>query len=238
MVFPLMYELWAFPYRLALESPSDTSQQFAFDVAMDVMIVMDIIVQLRTAVPVHKKGDARTRDASGVQWITSFEGIAKRYFTRVFPVEIVPGGFYYVATMSLIGQPELGHGLASWRMWVWWLSTVGRLVPRYVRLMAWWEGLKTNLQVQLKMLQGMKFAVIIFMAVHWVGCFCWFVARINQLDSSTWINSVQTTLPFYDRFDPTIPATHYVSPNHTALCKPQSHCPIHASDLLCMLLLL
>jgi hypothetical protein len=98
MLLPLCYELWAFPYRLALGAPSTASTIFAADLACDSLFILDIFVALCTALPPAQPGEAP---------VTSFFGIARHYFAVNFPAEFLPCALYWVAT------PICAHYLAQ-----------------------------------------------------------------------------------------------------------------------------
>ena len=89
MLLPLSYELWVFPYRLALGAPSTASKIFAADLACDSLFLLDILVALCTAIPPAHPGDPA---------ITSFSGIARRYFSVTFPTQFLPCTLYWVTT--------------------------------------------------------------------------------------------------------------------------------------------
>ena len=182
MLLPLAYELWAFPYRLALGAPSTRSNVFAADLACDLIFLIDIFVALFTAVPADRVGDPA---------ITSFPAIARRYFGTVFPMQFLPCTLYWITTpicahyLALLcpdfsearrggevpgGQNPwdseyLGGGAAAgaaagaavsvwecvvgnsraWPVWVWWLSTLPRVLPRALRLAAYFKAMESDL---------------------------------------------------------------------------------------------
>ncbi len=43
MVFPLVYEVWAFPYRLSLSEPSMSSRTFVMDVIIDFIMLVGFL---------------------------------------------------------------------------------------------------------------------------------------------------------------------------------------------------
>ena len=178
MLLPLAYELWAFPYRLALGAPSTRSKVFAADLACDTLFLVDIFVALCTAVPADRVGDAA---------ITSFRAIARRYFATAFPIQFLPCTLYWIATpicahyLALLcpdfsearrgggvpggqnpwdseyaGGGAAGGAAASvwecvvgnsraWPVWVWWLSTLPRVLPRALRLAAYFKAMESDL---------------------------------------------------------------------------------------------
>jgi hypothetical protein len=175
MLIPLCYELWAFPYRLALGAPNIQSKICDADLACDAFFLIDILFALCTAVPSPHGGDA----------VTSFSGIARHYFTRTFPTQFLPCTLYWVATpicayylAELCPDPVPasrrggGHSaldevdasavpaelLAAadrwrcvvtnsklWPVWVWWLSTIPRIVPRSLRLKSYFKAMESDL---------------------------------------------------------------------------------------------
>jgi hypothetical protein len=177
MLLPLSYEVWAFPYRLALGSPSLTSKICNSDIISDSFFVLDILVTLCTAIPAEVGGEAQ---------VTSFTQIAKHYFKRTFPVQFLPCLLYWIATpicsaflselcsASAVAEThhrrssseegrnpwDLAAGAVSssesywacvvrysnlWPMWVWWLSTIPRLVPRLLRLVSYFKSMESDL---------------------------------------------------------------------------------------------
>ena len=174
MLAPLSYELWAFPFRLALGSPSLTSNICFADMVCDAFFIADLPFALCTAVPDSGGGDAST----------TFQGIAWRYFTRTFPTQFLPCMLYWIATpvcaqglaqlCPAADRRSVGGGMnpwdsssaaepptplpplaahwqcvvlssRTWPVWVWWLSTVPRIVPRALRLKRYFKAMESDL---------------------------------------------------------------------------------------------
>ena len=85
MVLPLAYEMWAFPYRLALGFPTtsahDSSSTLYTDAACDALFALDMLISLTTALALPGRDD----------YVTSFAEISRHYFRRVFPVQVSVG---------------------------------------------------------------------------------------------------------------------------------------------------
>jgi hypothetical protein len=138
-----------------------------------------------------------------------------------FPFELLPSSAYYIATYfcskSLVYICDHDEStamaciveLATWPMWIWWLTTLFRGSPRAVRLYHFWSDLETNLDVKLGVLQISKFVFMIFMTCHWIGCGYWWLARIYHMDDTTWTRQVEIELPLYNRFQSS-DTIHYI----------------------------
>ena len=183
MLFPLGYEVWAFPYRLALGVPSlSTQMQLTLtDFACDMFFLMDMIVSLSTILP---KAPGRE------EAVTSFLGISRHYFRNTFPVQILPSFPFWVATFivtnhlqewSVCGRQSDINGLylnfscivenQEWEVAVWWLSSLIRVIPRLVRLILDFKAMESNL---------------VCMLTHIVGTFFFadnYVRRRSQLEN-------------------------------------------------------
>jgi hypothetical protein len=90
MVLPLSYELWAFPYRLALCFPSVASGIWYSDLVCDSLFWLDAFLALRTIVPATSVDQGEP--------ITSLAKIAVHYFTQRFPYELFPTFLYLAAS--------------------------------------------------------------------------------------------------------------------------------------------
>ncbi len=93
MLLPLSYEIWAFPYRLALGFPSIRSRICLADLLCDGFFVADIFFALSTLIP-SKLGQ---QDA-----ITKFSDLGLHYLTKTFPLELLPSIVYWVATIICV----------------------------------------------------------------------------------------------------------------------------------------
>ncbi len=208
MLFPLGYEVWAFPYRLALGVPSlSTQMQLTLaDFACDMIFCLDMVVSLSTILP-----KAPGRDEA----VTSFLGISRHYFRNTFPIQILPSFPFWISTFivtnhlqewSVCGRKSELNGLylnfscivenQEWEVVLWWLTSLIRVLPRLVRLVLDFKAMESNLvrlrapcesrtrpdsirsqEVTVRELQMIKFAMIIFLAGHWV--------HLKSLDASS-----------------------------------------------------
>jgi hypothetical protein len=171
MVLPLSYEVWAFPYRLALGyptlNPHDSYSTFVSDALCDAAFALDMLISLITAIPVPDRDE----------FVTSFADISWHYFIRTFPYQVLPSAAFWVATSfcarefaavcperfrrGLPGVKSSGNGSETsesadtrwhcivdsqhWSVWVWWACTVPRLVPRFLRLRSYFKSMERNL---------------------------------------------------------------------------------------------
>ena len=83
MVLPLSYEVWAFPYRLALGYPTtdirDSSTTLLADALCDAAFAVDMAISLVTAVPLP----------DSEEFVTSFGEISRLYFRNTFPFQVL-----------------------------------------------------------------------------------------------------------------------------------------------------
>jgi hypothetical protein len=175
MVLPLSYEVWAFPYRLALGyptlNPHDSYTTFQSDALCDAAFAVDMVISLATAIALPGRDE----------FVTSFGEISKHYFRATFPFQVLPSVLFWIATSICASAfatvcPEAaasgdalrrgggGAGWAGaeaealgdvrwrcvvdsqhWSVWVWWASTVPRLVPRFLRLRSYFKSMERNL---------------------------------------------------------------------------------------------
>jgi hypothetical protein len=69
--------------------------------------------------------------------------------------------------------------------WYWRLATVPRLL--YIWRLGKWLGRKQHdLEVNANLVKGCKFLLVLFMSIHWMGCFCFAVSLWANLDETTW----------------------------------------------------
>ena len=152
MILPLSYEMWAFPYRLALGTPSTNSSLFYTDASCDIIFIIDMLVSFITALPA----------VPGREEVTSFRGIAANYFTKKFPYTILPCCVYWCLLPTCARDFERAcAGLRAnsdetafqcmlvdnegWSLWLWWGTTLLRVVPRFDRLRAHFKDMESNL---------------------------------------------------------------------------------------------
>ena len=163
MIFPLSYEMWAFPYRLALGVPSTTSALCYADASFDCFFLVDMFISLITALP----------PIPGREEVVSFPGIASHYFSQVFPYQILPCCVYWILTPicasnfeGLCAGPQVAAGESSfecligsfsWGLWLWWGASVLRVVPRLLRLLALFKHMESNLVLVVCILECTSF---------------------------------------------------------------------------------
>jgi hypothetical protein len=168
MVVPLSYEVWAFPFRLALGYPTMDLNDATLlaDALCDAAFAIDMAISLVTAVAVPGRDD----------FVTSFSEISRHYFRNTFPFQVLPSVAFWIATsicgpafsavcpysstpaaQSVHGARLLDraeHGGAQWEcvmasqhwsLWVWWAITIPRLVPRFLRLRVYFKSMELNL---------------------------------------------------------------------------------------------
>ena len=230
MVLPLTYEMWSFPFRLALCVPSTSSILWALDLSCDSFFWLDVLVTLRTSI---------SQDSDQVEAEDSFREVLKHFFIQKFPFELLPSFAYLVATpicanfmpssclqitiaradlTSLEGEALLKSCLSEWPVWIWWVSTLARLVPRMYRILLYFTAMETNLDMSISTLHVFKYSMIIFMTSHWVGCIYFFLARLQNLDQSTWVRQFENMIPLFDSFSaPT--ATKYLVCLYRGFCS-------------------
>ena len=157
MLLPLGYEVWAFPYRLALGVPSVSSQMQVtpLDFLFDMIFLVDVLISLTTALP---KGQDKEQSGS------TFLGIARHYFKNTFPFYVLPAFPYWVTTFFLVnhlqestqcgrydkaGEPSVTWSCVlktlDWQVYIWWISSFVRFLPRMTRLVIDFKVLESNM---------------------------------------------------------------------------------------------
>jgi hypothetical protein len=156
MLVPLGFEVWAFPYRLALGVPSVSSQMqlTPIDFLMDMLFLADMVVNLFTKIP---KAPGRENA------IATFQGVARHYFRNTFPFQILLPFPYWVTTFILTNHlqdptvcgRETLSGVAmtwscvlntlDWQVYIWWATTFLRFLPRMMRLIHDFTVLESNM---------------------------------------------------------------------------------------------
>lgn len=93
----------------------------------------------------------------------------------------------------------MGHGNAtSMLQWLWWTISVPRVYIRGKRLVTYFRTMEMRLDVNVYHLQLYKFTLMIFLTSHWVGCIFFFLSRLVDHSTDTWIKQFQvrtTQLP-------------------------------------------
>ena len=157
MLLPLGYEAWAFPYRLALGVPSmsNNMQLTPADFTFDLFFLADMLVILSTKIP---KGPGRDEPA------TTFLAISRIYFRDTFPFQILPAFPFWLTTFILTNHlqdpAQCGRvlsdgtvtvawscalGTLDWQVFLWWISSFIRALPRLVRMVTDFKTLENNL---------------------------------------------------------------------------------------------
>jgi hypothetical protein len=157
MLFPLAYEVWAFPYRLALGVPSLSSQMqlTITDFGCDMLFLVDMIISLSTVLP---KAPGREEP------ITTFLGISRHYFRYTFPLQLLPCFPYWVTTFIVTNHLQdrnvcgrfsgkLNDYLSwscimqdhQWEVYLWWISSFLRVLPRMTRMIVDFKAMESNL---------------------------------------------------------------------------------------------
>jgi hypothetical protein len=156
MLFPLGYEVWAFPYRLALGIPSISSQMAitSMDFTFDMFFLMDMIVTLSTTIPNPPGGETP---------IKTFADIARHFFQKKFVYEVLPSFPFWVATFMATNHLQdpkkcgkvAPSGLSlnwscvmsnlDWPIYVWWITSAIRAFPRLLRMITDFKAMESNL---------------------------------------------------------------------------------------------
>ena len=205
MIFCLVYESWAFPFRLAFCSPSSATSVFIMDITVDCIFLGDVFLVALSRI-YH-----RLVDCSGASSSSSVKTEVSLQAVKVeFPTTMACLLVYFLA--SLFTSAHLGT-IASDRNadwidlditvyhWIWWVSTVPRTFLRgrrlYVRGAAADGELSRNIHVE----EAKKIAMSTVLIAHWVGCLFFFMSRLRGLDRRTWVSSIEDTLVVYSRFE-------------------------------------
>jgi len=163
LVLPLAYEGWAGGFRLALGTPQELWLRW-LDVASDCLFVFDGFISLNTALKYQEDSVGINPGKMGALNRNRLN-IAVAYFQNVFPVMIVPSIFYLCITFMVALDPQ--PQTQGPNLWLWWISSLPRLVFRVLRLKNYFAAMEMNLNVSVSSLQLVKFALIILMSAHW-----------------------------------------------------------------------
>mmetsp|Transcript_26024 Transcript_26024/g.58867 ORF Transcript_26024/g.58867 Transcript_26024/m.58867 type:complete len:2813 (-) Transcript_26024:149-8587(-) len=183
-VIPLAYELWAGGFRLALGSPSTNGWLFYLDLMCDILFLVDGVIYVNTVQVLQMKGTHEKSSAQAVS-LRDRKAIFNKYMFQKFPLELLP---------SLIFLP---YSKSSTPLYVWWILMMPRFLPRSYRLYRFFRSMEMNLSVSISKLQLIKFALVIIMSSHWIGCLYFWVARIQNDNDTTWISQISTFFPLY-----------------------------------------
>ena len=202
MLLPLSYEIWAFAFRLALGAPISRRNTWnvvdVTDLLIDVLFLIDGSIQLNT-MPAKSTGvSGRTATVMTQGETVSLRSqIAWRYFSRVFPFELLPSVLFWLAS--------------AWKscpITVWWLCMLVRALPRSKRLTVYFREIAMDLSIEIFYLQTFKFMLYLFMSMHYFGClFYWLAdnyppivsardsAHAQETQGSTWISNLEKRFP-------------------------------------------
>jgi hypothetical protein len=187
------FELWAFPFRLALCDLElrQAMSVYSLDVACDIWFVCDMLVGLVVAIPL---GTYSAQQESA----KSFRSVAKLYFRHELGWQIAPIMLYQITTQVLLAQQ--GKATAGGQThWIWCSAAVPRMVQRLRRFFKYFAGIAINPDINIKHMQAMRIGLVIILSAHWVGCIFYFLARAQRKDDTTWLAEFEKLVPLYDR---------------------------------------
>lgn len=76
---------------------------------------------------------------------------------------------------------------------VWFVTSFLRL-PRVLRLIGYYKTQAINLDVPMRRLQISKFALLVYLVPHWVGCMFFLISRLDDFGPETWPVNVQAVV--------------------------------------------
>ena len=203
LLLPMIYELWAAAFRLALGTPHTAWLRW-LDLSSDICFVIDSAMEMNTAIRVRAELGSSGEDLV----VTSRSKLVANYmrnFSKGFPVMIVPSIVYWVVTLLELGSPE-PRGQGADNLWGWWVVSMLRGFFKIKRLYIYNKSIEMNLDVSVSSMQLVKFALMILLSAHWIGCFYFFVARVQPPLAPTWMDQVEPIFPAFQTgsgFDPT-----------------------------------
>jgi hypothetical protein len=59
-------------------------------------------------------------------------------------------------------------------------------LTRIKRALQYMNAKQYDVTINAMLILGVKFALVLYMSLHWVGCFCYVVAGLNHYDETTW----------------------------------------------------
>ena len=196
LVLPMAYELWAGAFRLALGTPQQ-EWLYMLDLISDGCFVADGMIQLNTAIKHNHDGiGGISRSSDTLLLIRSRRSIAIQYFTNGFPFLVLSSVVYHTGTwMSVEEDAEKQDP----NLWLWWISSLPRLVFRVRYLLHFFKAMDMNLNVAVSSMQIVKFVLMIFMSAHWIGSLSFFAARVQPAGNPTWLDSLPPVFPMFER---------------------------------------
>eukprot|EP00959_Pyramimonas_sp_CCMP1952_P143927 3013158-Pyramimonas_sp.AAC.1 len=92
-------------------------------------------------------------------------------------------------TVALVRKPHLE--VEAWRscVSVKHSPTFGLASCRLVRIrraIIYIDARQYDISINAVLILGLKFGMVLWVSLHWVGCFCYMVASINDFDKTTW----------------------------------------------------
>ncbi|KAK3285457.1 hypothetical protein CYMTET_6939 [Cymbomonas tetramitiformis] len=185
----LLYEMWALPYRPALAESNITEALFFIDIFVDTLHMLYLIgdvchrvvgayldsygnegyhYELPHEVAAKQKGfrnSSRLKQACIVAW-----HVVKTHSKDILCELLVIWPMYITMVWS--------HSL--WQVWI-------AMLPRIQRPVALWSYVRQQemaIHVNVRKLAVLKFSMLLFGAVHWVGCGFYWLARVGDFDTS------------------------------------------------------
>jgi len=189
------FELWAFPFRLALCDLELRQAMFVYslDVACDIWFFADILLGFAVAIP---SGTYTGQKESA----KSFKRVAKIYFRHELGWNILPIMLYQITTQVLLAQPwKAPAGAPGQTHWIWCFAAFPRIVLRLRRFLKYFAEIVINPDVNIKHMQAIRIGLVILLSAHWVGCIFYFLARALNKDDTTWLAEFEKLVPLYDR---------------------------------------
>ena len=63
---------------------------------------------------------------------------------------------------------------------------VDRRLVRIKRALRYMNELQYDITINAVLILGLKFFTVLYVSLHWVGCFCYMVAGLNEFGDHTW----------------------------------------------------
>ena len=168
---------------------------YHMDMACDVVMLMDMAVALVTVV---ENGTYPEQTSSAVTFIQ----IAKLYMKHQLTWCVAPILVYQINSIVMLNLPHTDYHVANTDIYLytWWLTTLPRFLRSALRLHKYSNESVEDPKItrNVKQFQFVKIVILILAFAHLIGCFYYFLARIQNFDESTWIHAFEGSLPFYD----------------------------------------
>ena len=65
--------------------------------------------------------------------------------------------------------------------------------PRFMRIKLAFQYMNAkqyDITINAMLILGLKFVLVLYVSLHWVACFCWMCASLNNFDKSTWTDYI------------------------------------------------